>query len=290
MIFRTENLIALAYFLFAPFVGGLLSGLDRVITARMQGRVGPPLLQPFYDLSKLFSKRLAPVNRLQVPLVASHFFFIVLTGVLFFEGSDILLIIFVLTLAEVFLVLAAYSTGSPYGAIGAERELLLMCAYEPMIILTLVGLYEASHSFNFYEIFASPTPLILQLPGIYLGLVFVLVMKLQKSPFDLSTSHHAHQELVKGLTADLGGPTLGLVELAHWYETVYLYAIVFLFFSSSLVASILGLVLTFFLIILIDNVTARVKWQAALASAWIVALVAGAGNLIPFYLITRGQP
>jgi formate hydrogenlyase subunit 4 len=289
MIFRSENIAALAFLLFGPLVGGFLSGLDRVITARMQGRVGPPLLQPFYDISKLFSKRIAPVNRLQVPLVASHCFFVILTGVLFFEGSDILLIVFVLTLAEVFLVLAAYSTGSPYGAIGAERELLLMSAYEPMIILTLVGLYEAAKSFNFYEIFASPAPLIIQLPGIYLGLVFILVMKLQKSPFDISTSHHAHQELVKGLTADLGGPALGLVEVAHWYETVYLYAIVFLFFSSSPLAAVIGLVCTYLFVILIDNVTARVKWQVALGSAWIVALVAGAGNLIPFYLITRGR-
>jgi len=224
-----------------------------------------------------------------VPLVASHFFFIVLTGVLFFEGSDILLIIFVLTLAEVFLVLAAYSTGSPYGSIGAERELILMMAYEPMIILTLVGLYEGAKSFNFYEIFASGSPLILQLPGIYLGLLCVLVMKMQKSPFDISTSHHAHQELVKGLTADLGGPTLGLVELAHWYESIYLYAIVFLFFSSSPLMAVLGLAVTYFLVILIDNITARVKWQATLGIAWTLALVAGAGNLIPFYLITRGH-
>jgi len=289
MILSTENIAALAYLLLAPLAGGLLAGLDRKITARMQGRIGPPILQPFYDLSKLFSKRLAPVNRLQVPLVASHFFFIVLTGVLFFEGSDILLIIFVLTLAEVFLVLAAYSTGSPYGSIGAERELILMMSYEPMIILTLVGLYEGAKSFNFYEIFASESPLILELPGIYLGLLCVLVMKMQKSPFDISTSHHAHQELVKGLTADLGGPALGLVELAHWYESVYLYAIVFLFFSSSPLMAVIGLAVTYFLVILIDNITARVKWQATLGIAWTLALVAGAGNLIPFYLITRGH-
>lgn len=289
MILSTENIAALAYLLLAPLAGGLLAGIDRKITARMQGRIGPPILQPFYDLSKLFSKRLAPVNRLQVPLVASHFFFVVLTGVLFFEGSDILLIIFVLTLAEVFLVLAAYSTGSPYSAIGAERELILMMAYEPMIILTLVGLYEGAKSFNFYEIFAAGSPLFKELPGIYICLLCVLVMKMQKSPFDISTSHHAHQELVKGLTTDLGGPTLGLVELAHWYESVYLYAIVFLFFSSSPAMAIIGPTVTYFLVVLIDNITARVKWQATLGTAWILALVAGAGNLIPFYLITRGH-
>ncbi len=93
-----------------------------------------------------------------------------------------------------------------------------------------------------------------------------------------------------GLTADMGGPALGLVELAHWYETVYLYALVLLFFGSSWIAAIVGMVVTFSIIVLLDNATARVKWGLALSFAWIVALVAGAGNLIPFYLISRGTP
>jgi formate hydrogenlyase subunit 4 len=285
-----EIYVAIAYIVIGPLLGGLLDGIDRIITARLQGRVGPPLLQPFYDLRKLFTRRIAPVNRLQMPLIASHLVFAALTGVLFFYGSDILLIIFVLTLASVFLVLAAYSTGSPYSTIGADRELLLMTAYEPMIIISLVGLYGVAKSFNFYQILASKMPAYLYLPGIYLGLVFVLMMKLRKSPFDISTSHHAHQELVMGLTADMGGPALGLVELAHWYESVYLFALVLLFFSSSWVSALVGLAFTYFLIILLDNATARVKWGLALSFAWMVALVAGAGNLIPFYLISRGTP
>jgi ech hydrogenase subunit B len=281
-------IIAGAYVLLGPLVGGLLSGIDRKLTARMQGRIGPPLLQPFYDLGKLFSKKIDPVNNLQMPLVASSLVFAIITGGLFFYGSDILLIIFVLTLSGIFLVLAAYSTGSPYSVIGAERELVLMMSYEPMLIIFLVGLYNVAGSFSFNDIFVSKMPAFLYLPGIYVGLVFILVIKLRKSPFDLSTSHHAHQELVMGLTADLGGPALALVELAHWYESVYLYALVFLFFSSSLWMAIAGVCVTFFLVILIDNVTARVKWEQVLISSWVVTLVAGAGNLIPFYLITRG--
>ncbi len=285
-----EIYVAAAYVLLAPLAGGLIAGMDRIVSARLQGRVGPPLLQPFYDLRKLFSRRIAPVNRAQLPLIASHLVFAVLTGVLFFYGSDILLIIFVLTLASIFLILAAYSTGSPYGSAGAERELLVMTAYEPMIIIALVALYGLEKSFNFYEILASDMPAYLYLPGIYVGLIYVLAMKLRKSPFDLSTSHHAHQELVMGLTADMGGPALGMVELAHWYESVYLYALVLLLFGSSWIAAVLGLLVTFFLVTLLDNITARVKWKLTLSIGWMITLVAGAGNLIPFYLISRGAP
>lgn len=286
----TPVLAVAAYVILGPFVGGLMAGLDRKITARMQGRIGPPLTQPFHDLAKLFSRKIDPVNKLQLPLLACHLVFAVLTGAMFLWGSDILLVLFVLTLAGIFLILAAYSSGSPYAVIGAERELILMTAYEPMLIIALVGLYNVAGSFNFYEIYRSTMPAIVYLPGIYLGLVYTLIMKLRKSPFDLSTSHHAHQELVKGLTADMGGPALGMVELAHWYESVYLYALIFLFFSSSPLAASIGTTVTYFLIILVDNVTARVKWKFTLASAWTIALVAGAGNLIPFYLITKALP
>ncbi|HUX38574.1 MAG TPA: NADH-quinone oxidoreductase subunit H [Rectinemataceae bacterium] len=280
-------LFALAYIILGPLAGGLLAGIDRKITARLQGRIGPPILQPFYDLRKLFTRGLDPVNRVQIPFVASHLVFAVTTGVLIFMGGDLLLIIFVLTLAGIFLVLAAYSTGSPYGKIGADRELVLMMAYEPMVILALVGLFRVTKSFDFWGIAASGKPLALLLPGIYIGVFLVIIMKLRKSPYDISTSHHAHQELVKGLTADLGGPALGLVELAHWYESVYLYGLVLLFWTWNPVAAIVGPTVTYFLVILVDNATARLKWGMTLASAWIVALAVGVGNLIPFYL---GRP
>ena len=45
---------AIVFILVAPVAGGLVMGIDRRITARMQGRYGPPILQPFYDVGKLF--------------------------------------------------------------------------------------------------------------------------------------------------------------------------------------------------------------------------------------------
>jgi formate hydrogenlyase subunit 4 len=278
-------MISIAYVVFAPLAGGLLSGIDRIITARMQGRKGPPLFQPFYDVLKLFQKQNIVVNRLQLPFVFCHLLFAAVTGFLFFEGSDILLTIFVLTLSGVFLVLAAYSTGSPFSAIGAERELLLMMGYEPMLILALVGMFEVSHSFNMYSIMNVATPVIVFLPGIYLGFMYILAIKLRKSPFDLSTSHHGHQELVKGVTTDMGGATLAMTEIAHWYETVFLYAFVFIFFGANPVAGSVGVLTTFLLEILIDNSVARTKWEFMLSSAWLVALIMGAGNLIPLFLL-----
>ena len=94
MIYRVISIIA--FFFLAPFIGGLLSGLDRKVSARMQGRIGPSIFQPFYDVIKLLSKQFIIVNRAQIFLVISFLLTVVLTGCMFFGGSDILLCFFLL--------------------------------------------------------------------------------------------------------------------------------------------------------------------------------------------------
>ena len=89
------------YLVLAPFLGGLLAGLDRILSARMQRRVGPPLLQPFYDVLKLWDKQPIAVNKAVSFYVGGFLLFVLLTGVFFFTGGDILLAVFTLTMASV---------------------------------------------------------------------------------------------------------------------------------------------------------------------------------------------
>jgi len=279
----TTVLMVIAYLILAPVVGCLLAGLDRIVSARMQGRVGPPLLQPFYDVMKLTEKENITVNKIQDFYVLCFFVFVVVTGAFFFAGESLLMIIFTLTLASVFLILAAFSSNSPYAQVGAERELLLMMAYEPMVLITAIGFYIQSGSFRVDDILGSETMPLLPLIGIFAGYVYILTIKFRKSPFDLSTSHHGHQELVKGLTTEFSGKTLAIMEVAHWYENVFLLGIVFLFFmNGSALMVIVGLIIcavTYFFEVFIDNTFARVKWQLALNYAWAVAFVLGGINL-----------
>ena len=285
-----NGLIGLLLYLFlGPVVGGLISGCDRKISARMQGRFGPPIRQPFYDVFKLFQKERIAVNRVQDFFIFCFLIFIIFTGCLFFMGGDILLVIFALTLASIFIVLGAYSANSPFSSIGAMRELLSMMAYEPMVLITAIGFYMVTKSFNVTDIMAFDKPMILYLPGLFVGFLFILTIKLRKSPFDLSMSHHGHQEVVKGITTEFSGSTLAMIEIAHWYETVFLLGFVFLFFSwnspvSYLVAGA-ACILVYFLEILIDNSFARVKWQLVLKSSWIMAAALGFTNLLILILI-----
>ena len=282
----------IAYLILAPIIGGLLAGIDRVITARMQGRQGPPVLQPFYDVFKLTEKEAITVNKVQDFYVMCFFIFIVITGCFFFAGGDLLLVIFALTLASVFLIVAAFSSNSPYAQIGAERELLQMMAYEPMVLLTAVGFYMFTGSFRVADLVSGLNLVymtegkmpFLYLIGIFIGFVFILTIKFRKSPFDLSMSHHAHQELVAGLKTEFSGKTLALIEVAHWYENIFLLGFVFLFFANGTwwgaAIGVVVCLLTYFLEVLIDNSFARMKWQFALKAAWIAAITAGLANII----------
>ena len=281
----TSIILIILFIVLAPILGGYISGADRIITAKMQGRVGPPIKQPFYDVLKLLGKQNLVVNKFHGGYILCSLLFTIVSGGLFFGGNNLLLVIFALIVAGVFLVLAAYSTNSPYALIGAERELLQMLSAEPMILLSAVGLYTVTGSFDIYSIANCPHLPIVYLPGVFIGLCYVLTIKLRKSPFDLATSHHAHQELVKGLTTEFAGPSLAYFEIAHWYETVLLLAMVFLFFGSYWLLGIIAVIIIYFLEILIDNINARIKWELMLVSAWVVTVILGVGNLMILYFV-----
>ena len=267
----------------APIVGCLLAGLDRKISARMQGRVGPPILQPYYDVRKLLEKDHVAVNSSEGVYVTFALLFAIVAGGIFFTGGNLLLCIFIITLSSFLFIIAAYSSRSPYAEVGAERETMQVMAYEPIVLLMAVAFFLATGSFNVAAVFDVDVPVITTIWLVFLGFLFILTIKLRKSPFDLSYSHHAHQELVKGITTEMSGPTLAKVEIMHWCESVLFLGWVGMFFvwgnPASIVLGVVVALAAYFLEIWIDNNFARVKWQALLSSAWIVALVAGGVNI-----------
>lgn len=284
---RTISLIL--YLVLAPFIGALLDGVDRKITARMQGRKGPSLFQPFYDLVKLFSKQMIAVNSVQLLLNCSYLVFLAIAGGMVFFGTDILMSLFILSTADMFLILAASSDSSPYSNIGASREMLQMMSYEPMTLLIAVGFYLATGSFRVDEIILQSSAAIWMMPGLFVGFILIMAIKLRKSPFDLSTSHHAHQEVVKGITTEMSGPTLAIMEIGEYYEKMLLLAIVGLFFIHDTAWSwLIGIVAclgVYFIEILIDNVCARVNWKKLIEICWLITLLCGGINILILMLI-----
>lgn len=274
-----ELVIILLVLFAAPVLGGLLSGIDRIITARMQGRVGPPVLQPFYDLFKLLGKERFLVNQRQVLWAIGYLALIITSLAMLCLGSDLLVIVFVMAFAAICFVLGGLSTKSPYSHIGSQRELLQMLSYEPVLILLAIGVFMQNQSFLVKDIFTRSEPLLFSLPLVFIAVLLILTIKMRKSPFDLSTCHHAHQELVQGITTEYSGPYLALIELTHWYELVLVLGLVVLFWAQPIWAGILLALVAFFIELVIDNICARMTWSWMVKLTWTVGIILCLVNL-----------
>jgi len=279
---------ALVAIIGAPIVGGILNGIDRRLTARLQGRVGPPLIQPFYDLFKLFGKKGFVAHKLQILWVWGYLIMAIAALVIFAIGQDLLMMAFVLGFGSLCLILAGYSVRSPYSFLGSQREMMQLLSYEPIIVLSVVGIYLKTGSFRVKDVLAYEHPLLASLPLVFVALFIALTIKMRKSPFDIATSHHAHQELVKGVTTEISGPYLAMVELTHWYELVLVLALISIFFAHPLWVGILIALGCFIAEIIIDNATARLTWRWMLRISWAVGVGMVILNLAVIYLFKRG--
>jgi ech hydrogenase subunit B len=268
----------------APIIGCLYAGIDRKITARLQGRVGPPLLQPYYDVKKLLSKDNIVVNKSQNFYVIIYVAFLILSLLMLVFQADILMIIFVYTVSSIALIVGGMSTGSPYARAGSSREIMAILAYEPILILYALAIYLLTGTFKLSAVVEASSPLLLYTPLLFIAMFVVLNIKLKKSPFDYSTSHHAHQELVKGMLTEYSGPGMAAIEIGHFYEYVFLTGLIFVFWAVNPLIGILLSAGAFFLVTLIDNITARVYWQWMLKLSWTFLLIISLVNIVFLYL------
>ena len=280
MIFESPLLRCIAALILAPTLGTSLSGLDRKCTARLQGRIGPSFWQPVYDILKLFGKQQFLVHRMQLVYAYLHLFFMMLTLVLLVLGQDLLMVLFCQAFSALCLVIASMSVRSPYSWIGSQRKILQMLAYEPTLILLILAVYLQNNSFLGIKVLERDTPLIYSMPLMFISLLFVIAIEFEKSPFDVASSHHAHQEIVKGTTLEFSGPFLGLIEVAHAYEMAMLFGLMVAFWHTSLIMGILLALFGFILVLLMDNVCARLTSGWMVRFMWTIPLTLSLANLI----------
>jgi ech hydrogenase subunit B len=271
----------------APLAVGLLLGVDRKLTARMQNRVGPPVLQPFYDLMKLMGKRRNLLNSGQVAFALGYLLFQFLALAVLAFGGDLLVVFFLSSAGSVFLVLGAFSARSPFSQMGAQRELLQVLAYEPVLFMVIIVMGFDQRTFMAGDFSnALLPPLLLAL----IALIPVLVIKLQKSPYDVAT---AHTELVSGPHIEYSGPYLAVVEFAHWLEISVMLGIMSLFWYDptlwiSLIGKIALILVAWFVVLLIDNVTARLVRRRMVSFTLSFGLTLVALNLILLQYVLPG--
>ena len=273
-------LYALFVLLAAPLAGAFLTAFDRKLTARMQGRIGPSWLQPLYDLSKLFNKKPMALHRPQLIYGTLHLVFMMAAVLLLAQGRDLLMVLFVQAFSVICLVLGGMSVRSPYSWIGSQRKIMQMLGVEPVFLLMIVALYLRDGSFLGSDLFAKEAPLLPSMPLLFLAFLCAVAIEFEKSPFDLASSHHAHQEIVKGVTLEYSGPFLGIIEIAHFYEIAFFFGLLMAFWHTNLIiALLLGLGGVIFMAVL-DNSFARLTPDWMLRFMWTMPLSMALANLI----------
>jgi NADH-quinone oxidoreductase subunit H len=270
----------------------------RKLTARFQGRQGPPFYQPFFDFIKLLGKEtIIPGNIKRVlfyglPIVslASVLFALALVPVpgnpLNAFPGDLIVFIYLLETPALCDILAGFSTRSPYGQVGASREAMMSLAYNLPFLAAMIALAVRAGSFNLFIIAKQP----LSWTSLAAAIAFFLSLpaKLKSNPFSIS---NAEQEIVAGAHTEYSGFPLALFELSHTLELV---ALVSLFatlivtpFFTGIVSWLLFLVISFvviFLLTVLGTATARLKLNQAFSFYWrwgaITAVLAVAVSVI----------
>jgi NADH-quinone oxidoreductase subunit H len=279
-------------FLFSVIIGGLLSWVDRKITARVQFRQGPPFFQPLYDVVKLFSKEtiipangsvltflIFPVIALFGASISAVYILLPLFGIQSGFTGDIIVIIYLLNIPSLSYIIASLASGNPLASVGASREVKLILSYELPFILVLISIItRAGMTINFWEIIAFQ-----QANGAFIGsisgvIAFITILmciqaKLGLIPFDMA---EGEGEICDGIAIEFSGTILALIKITKYIMLFILPAfVVGLFFAGfnfsgiGIVWSILKLFLIILLITLIRNTNPRVRIKQAMRFFWI---------------------
>lgn len=288
-------------FLVSSIVGLLISWLDRKVTARVQYRVGPPVLQPFIDIIKLLGKELlvpkgaskatflfSPIlGLISVMIVSTLLCLVNIWPEKTFFG-DLIVILYFLVLPSLSVILGGFASRNPLASMGASREMKLVLAYElPFILAILVPVLKSGLSIKIGEIIDYQL-----LNGAVLAswsgaISFTVILlctqaKLGLVPFDIA---EAETELSGGAIIEYSGSALAMFKLTKammLFVLPYFMVVMFLggfnFNGLAFLKGLFGFVGIVVLIVVIRNTNPRLRIDQILKFFWgpmtILAIVA----------------
>ncbi|WP_130837888.1 respiratory chain complex I subunit 1 family protein [Lachnoclostridium sp. Marseille-P6806] len=286
--------------LFMTAMGVLLTGLGGKLVARLQNRVGPPVLQPWYDILKCFGKEMivpehagravyigAPVLGFAVLCTAG--FFIPMGGRAVFSGTaDVIVVLYLLTFCSVMAMAGAASTGSPFAGVGVSREMVAMISYElPFVLILLAvgklagsdtgGVTFSLQSIAEWQRIHGPVLFHWSMIPAAIAMLFVISCEAGLHPFDVA---EAETEICEGLLAEYSGLPLAFYRLTHCVRLFIMTALFAALFLGGLAAGNDGLavlllvavciVLTFLCMALPHGICARLRVEQLFRFYWTV--------------------
>jgi formate hydrogenlyase subunit 4 len=218
--------------LLAPLAQGIL----RKLTARIQSRQGPPVLQPYFDLLKLLGKE--DLEAGEIPLMQRFVSWLSLASTLTVASlvpmglgtsmnvaGDVVLLVYLLTLCSVCTLLAGLAAGSTYSLVGISREMMTMITLEPLFaVAVIIGAIHA-HSLRLDAVLSGSAYFGAPWSGVLMLVIMLFAFQafVQRVPFDVA---EAETELMEGPLMEYSGPKLALFKYAQMIKTI-IYAALF---------------------------------------------------------------
>lgn len=276
-------------FAFTAAVAMLFAWIDRKVTARVQWRVGPPLLQPVYDFVKLLGKEVivpaggAKVLFLLTPLLGLSAVTVVSTLVWqanIWPGSgfvgDLIVAVYLLTIPSLSVILGGFASNNRVASLGASREMKMILSYElPFILALVVPIINAGGAIRL-DAMVRAQPAVWHISGILAFIVAIVCMqaKLGLVPFDVA---EADTELMTGPFVEYSGAPLAVLKLTRsmmlFVMPVFLVTVFWggIAAGGGILGVILGclkIVLLLVIVILLRNTNPRVRIDQAVGFFW----------------------
>ncbi len=260
----------------------LFDGIMRKTRAVIHSRQGPPILQPYYDLMKMFVKetsiaqenwigRFAPLVCL-ISILAAALFTPVGVAAPFGFAGDAIVLVYLLTVSAICIMLGGMATGSTYAYIGSCREMMLILVVEPVLAITLITGAVKSGTLLLGGITDWYAAQGLTWSMVVAGIAFLLATQAEigKVPFDLA---EAETELMEGPMIEFSGPNLALFRWAFFGKRV-IYASLFVeifapwpktgSFLIDILLHLLKITIVLLIVELMANINPRLKINQAI--------------------------
>jgi len=255
IMLETAQLLLLL--LLAPWIRGLI----KTLKARLQGRQGPSLLQPYADLIKLlrkperFSEHASWIFRITPYLVFSSTLTVaalvptVWVPLPIQFAGDVILIIYLLALGTFFTALAGLDAASAFGGLGASREMTVASLVEPAMMLAVFTVAASAGSTNLSTIISSqalagglalsPTQLLA-----FVGLFIVVLAENGRIPVDNPATHLELTMIHEAMILEYSGRSLALIEWAGSIKLLIFFSLLInAFFPIGIALDVQGTVL-----------------------------------------------
>jgi len=280
MINNTHILAVVSVIFLCPAAGGILAGLNRKLHSYLQYRHGASIFQPFYDTIKLLGKNGSTSIPFQMQFILLNIVFIMFAAYLILMGQDLLLIIACVAFAEFSRIVAIMLAKSPFYQLNARKETINAIVYITLLLLAVVNIKLITGSYMTRSIYAASSPLIYDIPLTYLVIIFAILLKLGRAPFDYCAPGIRNRGSLERLNTGFSRTALALINISSWYETILLMFLASVFIAKPLWIGIFISLLIYFLFTLIDSLTPTSTWKWTVTFWWPVAGLVSIINVV----------